>query len=216
MLFDVGNVLVPFQHERVATSLADALARGGGARRERGELHRFLFDDAPSGRPSYNQLLDTGKTELDPVRLEFNRHFHAEVSLADFTAAWGGIFDAANAEISGWIARVQGLGLRVGICSDTNAAHWAVLRALCPPLDAPGVRHFLSFRSAGHFRKVDAGYFAEVAAATGQPPANHLLLDDRQVNIASAQRCGFQALLVDETISWKVVEDRIRELRWIG
>lgn len=215
ILFDVGNVLVPFQHERIAAALGAAIVRRGGMTETPEALHRFFFDDRAPDATSFNHLLDTGRIELEAVRAEFNRHFRAQVSAEEFRAAWRGIFDPANAEVAGWIAKVQKMGFRVGICSDTNAEHWEVLRVLCPQLEAPGVRHFLSFRSPGHFRKVDDGYFREVAAATGQPPDHHVLIDDREPNIASARRNGFHAILADAHLSWAVVEVFLREQGWI-
>jgi hypothetical protein len=129
-------------------------------------------------------------------------------------AVWNSIFDPARAEVGSWIGRALGLGFRVGICSDTNAAHWEFLRRACPSMDTPGVRHFLSFRSPGRFRKVDDGYFAEVRAATGQPAENHLLIDDREPNITCARRNGFQTLHADHPLTWAEILGRVREIGW--
>lgn len=215
ILFDVGNVLVPFQHERIAAALGAAIFRRSGKAEAAEALHRFFFEDREPHGTSFNHLLDTGRIELDAVRAEFNRYFRAQVSEDEFRAAWRGIFDPANAEVTGWIAKVQARGFRVGICSDTNAEHWEILRAICPQLETAGVRHFLSFQSPGHFRKADDGYFKEVAAATGQPPGNHVLIDDRQPNIASARRNGFHAILADAGLNWSAFESFLRAQGWI-
>jgi FMN phosphatase YigB (HAD superfamily) len=198
VLFDVGNVLLRFDHRRFSAALANHVPVDA----ER--LHRFVFD-AENG-PSRNGLLDTGSRDLAWLRDEVLREFGVSVAPKDFEEAWQCIFDAPEPAARECLARVQALGIRVGICSNTNQAHWSRIVALFPELANADIARFLSHELKSV--KTDPGFYRRVTDHTRRPAREHLLLDDLDPNLASASAAGFRTLRIENGID----PDRLQQV----
>ena len=203
LLFDLGNVLIDFDHRVVSRELARRAARERPA--DADAIHEYVFGDA--GPASPNAQIDRGTLSLATLHADVVARFSLPVSLDDFRRTWSSIFaDHLNQTVVDRLVGVAARGFAIRICSNTNDPHWSGLRAKHPLLDALDREGqcLLSFR-IGRI-KTDPGFFAHVAAETGLPAADHLLVDDRQDNCQAAEAAGMQAFHfappVDALDSW--------------
>ena len=197
VLFDVGNVLLRFEHNRFSAALAAHLSV------DVERLHRFVFD-AETG-PSRNSLLDAGRRDLAWLRDEVLREFGVPLSPGDFEAAWQGIFDAPDPAARECLRRVRALGIRVGICSNTNQSHWSRIVALLPELADADVTRFLSHEVKS--LKTEPGFYRTVTDRTRRPAREHLLLDDLDPNLAAAAAAGFRTLRIENGVDPDRLQD---------
>jgi len=176
--FDLGNVLIHFDHERAARQMADVagvteqqawnavFADGLSLRYEQGELTTREFYEAFCQRTN-------SSPELDAV-----------------LNAASDIFEV-NESILPLVEGLRASGLRLGILSNTNEAHWNFVRRNHPFVEELFDIYALSFelRSLKPDRRIyDAAVrLSEVAAGAT------FFTDDRDENIEGARAAGFHA-----------------------
>ena len=195
LLFDVGNVLVDFDHGIVSRSLADHVP-GMGAD-QAADVHAFIFGDA--GPASLNAQVDRGTLSLPALHALVVGRFSLDLRFEAFRDAWSSIFARhLNHGVVERLTRCAATGLDAWVCSNTNPAHWAFLCATFPLFAELDARDhcLLSFR-LGQV-KTDSGFFAHVVGRTGYPAARHVLIDDREDNCRAARNGGLLALHVPD------------------
>jgi FMN phosphatase YigB (HAD superfamily) len=191
LLFDLGNVLITFDHRVVSRLLAPHAPRQRPVPAQ--AIHDYIFGD--SGPDSPNARIDRGAQSLAALYGDVAARFSLTLSLDEFRHAWSSIFAAdLNHAVADRLTRFAASGVDVRICSNTNDAHWAGLQSAHPllaSLDRDG-RCLLSFRIGKV--KTDPGFFAHVTEKTGLPAGRHLLIDDREDNCQAAEAAGMSAL----------------------
>ena len=197
-LFDIGNVLLRFDHRRVGAALAQQFSLDA----ER--LHRFIFDS--ENGPSRNGLLDAGTRDLVWLRDEVVREFGVSVTQQAFEEAWQCIFDPPELAARECLRRVRALGIRIGICSNTNHSHWNRIVTLLPELADKDITRFLSYEMKSV--KTDASFYRRVTDHTRRPAREHVLLDDLDDNLDAAAAAGFRTLRIDNGID----PDRLQQV----
>lgn len=198
VLFDVGNVLLRFDHRRVSSALSQR--RPVDAER----LHRFIFDG--DNGPSRNALLDAGRRDLVWLHGEVVREFGVSITRQAFEDAWQCIFEPPDTAARECLLRVRALGIQIGICSNTNQAHWSRIVTLFPELAAADIARFLSYEMK--FVKTDANFYRGVTSHTRRPAREHLLLDDLDANLDVAAAAGFRTLRIGNGIE----RDRLQQV----
>ncbi len=180
LYFDLGNVLLRFDHRRACHQLArvtgvssdriwDAVFAGGlESAFERGELSREEFAQA---------LAD----ELDcPVG-----------DLAGWEWAVADIFEPMEG-MADLVADLHRADLRLGLLSNTNIVHWEFVSENYPWLVECFERHVLSYR-VGTMKPYLAIYEAAERLA-GCRPDEIFFVDDRLENVAVARGRGWDAV----------------------
>jgi putative hydrolase of the HAD superfamily len=177
--FDLGNVLLQFDHDRAARQMAEV----AGTTPER--VWEIVF---------------AGDLEL--------RYERGEISTADFhevlcrqtgtTPPLAAILNAAsdifepNPPVISLLGQLQRNGHRLGLLSNTNDAHWSFIKTTFPDL----LRAFdviaLSFEL--NSLKPEPGIYAQAARLAGLDPAQILFVDDRPENVSSATEARFDAI----------------------
>jgi len=190
VLFDIGNVLLRFDHRRVSAALAHQCSVDA----ER--LHRFIFDS--ENGPSRNGQLDAGSRDLVWLRDEVVREFGVSVAQQAFEEAWQCIFDPPEPAARECLLRVRALGIQIGICSNTNHAHWSRIVTLLPELAGADITRFLSYEMKSV--KTDPNFYRRVTDQTRRPAREHLLLDDLDANLDAAAAAGFRTLRIENGI----------------
>lgn len=178
VIFDLGRVLVGIDLERGL--LGRFAAAGGGIEALVARLH-----DEPA-------LARNMRGEIDA------RAFHAAVAerlgpglgFESFAAAWCDIF-FRKPEMERLFSEVRAR-TRVGLCSDTDALHWAHLRGMLPFLGEIE-KPTLSFEVG--ITKPAAAIFRQAAANVGAPPEKCFFTDDLPANVAGARAAGLDAEL---------------------
>ena len=214
LLFDLGNVLIDFDHGVVSRTLARHATGDRPAPAE--AIHEYLFGD--SGAASPNAGIDRGTGSIKALHAEVAARFSLALSLDEFHRAWSSIFaDDLNWAVADRLTHLASARFDVRICSNTNEPHWSGLRSKYPLLDALD-RHqqcLLSFRIGKV--KTDPGFFSDVARVTGLQVGDHLLIDDRHDNCQAAEAAGMRALLfrAGERGSAASIDDALRRSGWL-
>ena len=181
--FDLGNVLLHFDHHRAARQMGEVagitpervweivFASGLELRYERGEITTEEFFEsfcAASGtRPNFDRLC----------------------------AAATEIFEL-NMSIVPVVAHLSATGHRIGILSNTNVLHWDYAysgRYRCLQ------RYFQTFALSFELRamKPEPTIYEAAATLAGTEPAKIFFVDDRPENVQGARAAGFDAILFE-------------------
>ena len=180
LYFDLGNVLLYFDHLRAARQMAEVagvpadlvwdvvFASGLEHRYEAGELstQEFfeIFCDKTGSRPNFAAL----------------------------AAAAGDLFEI-NAPVVELLARLSASGHRLGLLSNTCELHWNHFGSgRYPPIPAAFHSVVLSFRAKA--MKPDARIYALAAEMAGVAPSEIFFVDDMPGHVASARAFGFDAV----------------------
>ena len=214
LLFDLGNVLIDFDHGVVSRTLARHATGDHPAPAE--AIHEYIFGG--SGAASPNAGIDRGTGSIEALHAEVAARFSLAVSLDEFRRAWSSIFaDDLNRAVADRLTQASAR-FDVRICSNTNETHWSGLRSKHPLLDAldGNQQCLLSFR-IGKI-KTDPGFFPHVATVTGLPASDHLLIDDRHDNCQAAEAAGMRALQfrAGERGSAARIDDALRRSGWLA
>jgi len=125
-LFDLGNVLIDFDHRIVSQRLLEYFPRNRRNAVLQEQLQRFIFTDG--GCNSLNSQLDRGKRDLVWLSNEVRKQFRLNFSDSDFAEIWASIFSPTLNELPiACMSHFREKGLGVAICSNTNREHWTGL-----------------------------------------------------------------------------------------
>jgi len=186
LYFDLGNVLVHFSHERQCRQLA-AVA-GVPVDQVRQILYEgTLGHDCECGRVTPREAFDRLCGELG-VRPDFDA-----LLMANNEIFW------LNVSIVPLVARLASAGHRLGLLSNTSAAHWEYLSdgrygGLLPAMFDPLV---LSYKLG--VMKPDAAIFQAAAQAAGVEPREIFYVDDILGHVTAAREVGFDAVQYTST-----------------
>jgi FMN phosphatase YigB (HAD superfamily)/class 3 adenylate cyclase len=211
VLFDLGNVLVDFDHSLVSTKLWEHLSRtaaAGWSVPTSAVINDFFFGREPDGL-SLNDELDLGRHSLEWLREKFCDKFGCSIESDIFRDCWNAIFGRTNPEAVECIQELQGMGINVGICSNTNEAHWGHVRRRYEEVVTAANEWFLSFQCG--FRKPDEEFFNSIWRRTKVPVSHHLLIDDIEANVQGARSAGMEAEVFS---GFHDVTNRVKKLVW--
>ena len=181
LYFDMGNVLLNFSHERMATQMAavvgiepqrawDILFEGDlGIRHETGKI---------TNREFYDELCRAaGKAGVDRDALD----------RAACDIFW------LNVPLVAITGRLHAAGYRLGILSNTNDAHWRYVTGRFEFLTGLFDVFAMSFEIG--VMKPEPRIYVEAARLAGVEPAKVFYTDDRAENVEGARAAGFDAEL---------------------
>lgn len=180
IFFDLGNVLLFFDHRRAARQMAEVagisealawqtvFAGDLELRYEAGQVDDRQFYEAfcreTNSRPDYDALALAGSEIFRP-----------------------------NTAIVPLVGALQSAGYRLGILSNTSPAHWAYCTGgRYAIIDRAFSVHALSYEIGAC--KPDARIFAAAAVLAGVPPEEVFFTDDIAGHVAGAQAAGFDAV----------------------
>ena len=174
-LFDLGNVLVRFDHGAAAAKIVD----GTGASAEK--LFEMFFEsplvvEHDTGRISTLQFYESVKKEI-----------HLSLSYERFLEVWNDIFVPDEA-----MNRLVGRLLEEYPCyliSNTNRPHFEYLRKMCPVLDR--LNGWILSYELGHLKPNPAIYHRALEMVR-LPPTEIFYVDERDDLIQAAHAMGFQ------------------------
>lgn len=189
ILFDIGNVLVKYDHARTLTATA------------------ACFGVTPAALSnvfgSISHPFGLGKLRPDQVCDLLNRQFGASVTLEQFTTA----FCSGLARDDGALTYADALQvdgeLFVGAISNTNATHVAWLDAHVPELN-----HFelVIMSNEVALLKPDPEIFELALELLAIPASQVLYIDDMSENVASARSLGIESFV---HLDWAVTRVQI-------
>jgi HAD superfamily hydrolase (TIGR01509 family) len=198
LLFDLGNVLVRFDHRKAANRLVD----GTGTDPER--FVRFLFD---------SPLIvahDEGRISTFEFYTQLCQIVHLKVPYEQFLSVWNDIFQE-DPKMNRLL--VQCLDrLPCYLISNTNRAHFEHVRKMVPLLDR--MAGWILSYEVGHLKPHPVIYHRALEMAR-LPAESILYIDDRDDLIEAARRLGFRVhrftqadLFQNELLGLGILEDR--------
>jgi len=179
--FDLGNVLISFDHSRAFQQIAELT----GISTERAE--RILFDGG----------LQTQYERGEISTQEFHRYFckqaQVNLSIENLCFAASNIFEPLDVSIQ-LLQTLNRAGLRLGLLSNTCDCHWQFItnddrfRFLHSSFE----RTLLSF-VLGHV-KPETRIYRIAARLANCDPESILFIDDKHENVKAAQSYGFDGI----------------------
>ncbi len=217
VLFDVGNVLINFDHRVISRRLVRHAADARQTNTLHDELHEFIFGSAT--QTSRTTEIDRGSRDLSTLREDLANAFELDLSQSEFEDIWTSIFsDELNAAAIDCMTRLHDDGLNITVCSNTNPVHWYALLDMQPRLRelTKGIHCFLSHEIGK--QKADPGFFDLIAENTTSERDHHLLIDDLEENCRAAESAGMHAVVFkpnDPGESIQQVYDFLQTHQWV-
>ena len=128
VFFDLGNVILPFNHYQIADKLARFSQGKDGP--DPASIFSFIFD-LPQG--AINPY-ETGRISSVQFFQSVKDSFHLRISFDEFSIIWNDIFEE-NHEVSEIIRSLKG-EKRLGLLSNTNPLHFDYCLSRFPILHA--------------------------------------------------------------------------------
>ncbi|MSR53910.1 MAG: HAD family phosphatase [Gemmataceae bacterium] len=179
ILFDFGNVLAFFDHERALRQLlkhTDQKAK---------QLRQLMYLDDLADR------YECGQVTTDEVYAIACKHGGLKCTQAQFVHAFSDIF-RLNVPIAELIPRLKQAGYRLVLASNTNDAHYSHYREQFKDL----LTHFdaISVSHEAKARKPHEQFFAHTHKMAGCEKHECVFIDDLAENVAAAKAFGWHAV----------------------
>lgn len=195
--FDLGNVLLFFDHHQAARQMAALVAGADPA-----EIYKLVF-----AGPGLREF-ETGRMSNEAFHAEFCRRTGAVVARAELLEALSAIF-RPNASVFSIVAQLVAGGRRLGVLSNTCDPHWRyVSEGRYPALFSAFSVRALSFEIGAV--KPEPAIFAAAAELAGVSPDEIFFADDIQGHVTAARAAGFDA------VRYTTTADLVDELRRRG
>lgn len=195
--FDLGNVLLHFDHPRAARQMAEV----AGVSSERVWELVFAGD--------FQLRYERGDLTCAQFHADFSRLTESNAELAALKHAAADIF-TPNEPVLEIVRQLHRAGKPMGILSNTCAAHWEYcIDGRYPALNECFSRYALSYELKA--MKPEQVIYERAAALAEVPPEAILFIDDRVDNVAGARAAGYDGV-VYQSPELLVEELRQREL----
>ena len=179
LYFDLGNVLLNFDHEIACRNLAALLATTP----ER--IRSIVFES------DWQSRYEHGIVSTEALADELNRQTGSTAPLAELRRASAEIFEL-NLPVVPIVGQLRAAGHRLGILSNTCDAHWQYVfpryRILRDWFDVFALSY--EIRSM----KPEPQIYAAAARLAGCAPGELFFVDDRADNVAGARTAGLDAV----------------------
>lgn len=177
-IFDLGNVIVPFNHRKIVEKLQCVC--------EKASEEIFAETISSSFVQDYNLGKITSAEFFDSV----NRGLKLKMNFADFSQAWNCTFDVEPI-ISEQFVKKLSESYRLLVLSDTNELHFDFIRENFSILDY--FDEFVLSHRVGAV-KPSAEIFQAVIEKVECLPNECIFIDDIEKNVEGARRYGMNAL----------------------
>ncbi len=176
IVLDIGNVLVGLDFARSRQRLYSLFPDEKKLARVQRWL-RSVEDPYSLGQITTEEFLRGAVRELGLER-------------ETFIDLWNDIF-IEREYMPPFVGELRAQGYTLAICSNTNELHMDYLQRMNPWFAE--ARHIILSYKVGAL-KPDPAIYQAVEAATGEPAAEHLFLDDLPENVAGARAAGWDAI----------------------
>jgi putative hydrolase of the HAD superfamily len=183
ILYDLGNVILPFNHYQIAEKLVRFSPKTEKLDPKR--VFSFLFDFENGAINRY----ETGKVSSHLFFSSLKETFRLSLAFEEFIPIWNEIF-CENQEVSEIILSQKGRW-RLGLLSNTNPLHFHhVLETF--PIVRVFDRWILSHEVG--FKKPSLEIFQKAIEWAGVDPERILFIDDLERNVEAARSLGMQGI----------------------
>jgi len=182
-LFDLGNVILPFNHYQIA----EKLARFSESRElsDPARIFSYLFDRQKGAINNY----EIGKMSSIEFFNQVKERFKLILPFDAFVPIWNEIF-TENHEVSELIRSLKGKK-RLGLLSNTNPLHFEYALSTFPILNL--FDKWILSHEVG-FKKPAVEIFLKALEWASVPPPKTLFIDDIKEHVEVAASLGMQAI----------------------
>jgi len=183
LLFDLGNVILPFNHYQIAEKIARFSERKELSDPPR--IFSYLFDRQKGAINDY----EIGKMTSIEFFNQVKERFKLILTFDAFVPIWNEIF-TENCDVSGLIRSLKGKK-RLGLLSNTNSLHFEYALSTFPVLRL--FDKWILSHEVG-FKKPAAEIFLKAMEWASVPPTKILFIDDIKEHVEVAASLGMQAI----------------------
>ena len=183
ILYDLGNVILPFNHYPIA----EKLCRLSGRREARDpqEIFSYLFDF----QKGIVNRFDVGQVSPQEFFQTIKEHLGLSISFDDFVPIWTEIF-SENVEVSQIILSQKGRW-RLGLLSNTDLLHFHYILSRFSVMRVFD-KWILSYEVG--FKKPAVEIFQTAIAWASVEPSRILFVDDVKAHVEAAISLGIQGI----------------------
>ncbi len=195
LIFDLGNVLIPFSWDCAINRFSEKLGRSIDEIRKtfKEADYLILFYEYSTGRISTERFVD-----------KLNELLESDLPLEIVANIWCSIFGYDREMIC--LLQQVSRKYRTFILSDTDALHWNYLNEIyC--LEDIVAGSILSFRYGNI--KSDSGAFEKILSSYRLNPEQILFIDDMEKNLRAAERAGVNKIILHSSYTETVKALRI-------
>ena len=186
-VFDLGNVILPFNHLPIADKLYARSTRNGF---DAAEIFRYVFD-LEAGAIN---ALEEGVISATEFYLDLKGRYGLATDFEEFAYIWNNIF-YDSPEVNELIKNLKARNLPVFLLSNTNELHFAHIIEKFPVVHLLD-EWILSFEVGA--KKPKRRIFEAVFERTDVPPERVLYIDDVAEYVDAARALGMQGLVFRE------------------
>lgn len=195
LFFDLGNVILPFDHEIGATRIADSITAHPD------QVIKWIFESG------LQQSFETGEVNRQEFCNRFSELSDTNLSPEFLLHSISDIF-SLNRKLIPLIGQLKAVNFPIGILSNTCVSHWEFALLRFPILRQLFSDFVLSYEIGA--MKPDALIYERALAVAAVEPKKCLFVDDRLDNVAGARAMGWEAVV------YHSVEQLALELRCRG
>ena len=183
ILFDLGNVILNFNHYQIAEKLSRFCQKKEF--RDPQKIFSYIFD-LQSGLIN---LFDTGKISSEEFFQSLKESLHLSLSLEEFIPIWSDIF-VENQDVSQTLLSLKGKW-RLGLLSNTDPLHFNYILSKFPIIQT-FEKWILSYEVG--YKKPSVEIFERAIEWASVEPEKILFIDDIKGHVAVAVSLAMQAI----------------------
>ncbi len=184
ILFDLGNVILPFTHYQIAEKLSQFSQRKEFQDPQR--IFSYLFDFEKGAVNGY----EVGKVSSIQFFKSLKKYLHLSLSFKKFIPIWNDIF-TEDQGVSEIIRSLKGKK-KLGLISNTNPLHFDYILSKFPVIRI--FDKWILSHEVG-FKKPDVHIFQKAMEWASVEPGKILLIDDMKKHVEVAVSLGMQGIL---------------------
>lgn len=185
LVFDLGGVILPFEHKKIAYRLHEKSALKDEMGPE--DIFNFLFDSNYGLANPYEE----GKMSSLEFFENLNRKFQLELSFEEFKEIWNPIF-SEDKEVEEIIKTLKKRGYPLFLLSNTNELHFSYIRENYPVVYLLD-KWILSYQIGA--KKPKKAIYDAVLQNVSLSPKEIFYVDDTPAYVEAALTLGMEAVL---------------------
>ena len=183
ILFDLGNVILPFSHFQIAEKLSRFSQKKEF--QDPQKIFSYLFDFEKGTVNSY----ETGRVSSSKFFQSLKEILHLSISFEEFIPIWNDIF-TEDREVSEIIRSLKGKK-KLGLISNTNSLHFDYILSTFPIIRT--FDKWILSHEVG-FKKPAVQIFQRAIEWASVEPEKILLIDDTKGHVEVAVSLGMQGI----------------------
>jgi FMN phosphatase YigB (HAD superfamily) len=183
IFFDLGNVILPFNHFQIAEKLLPFVQKKDF--QDPRKIFSYIFDLKEGAINPF----DAGKLSPEEFFQSLKESLQLSISFEEFTPIWNEIF-VENPEVSEIIRSLKGKW-RLGLLSNTDPLHFNYIVSTFPIVSILE-KWILSYEVG--FKKPDLRIFQKAIEWASVPPESILFIDDTKAHVEATISLGMQGI----------------------